>query len=240
MKDNIVNWIRGQFGESGASAVIGISGGKDSTVAAALCAEALGKERVVGVLMPQGEQSDIDVSYKVCEYLDIRGIEVNIGESTEILQSAIDVNDIVLSNAAVMNIPARIRMTVLYAVAASLENSGRVVNTCNASESYIGWETKFGDAAGDFSPLGNLTVSEVKAVGCELGLPAEFIEKIPMDGLCNKSDEEAIGFTYSELDRYILEGVCDNEQTKAIIDKMHTASGHKRAPMPVYMKEGSS
>ena len=240
MKDSIVQWINEFFADSGATAVIGISGGKDSTVAAALCVEALGKERVVGVLMPQGTQSDIDVSYKVCEYLDIRAIEVNIGEVTELLCDAIDVNGIELSTVALTNTPARVRMTVLYAVAASVDGGGRVVCTCNASETYIGWETKFGDAVGDFSPLGNLTVGEVKALGYELGLPAEFVEKVPIDGLPNadgqvKSDEEAIGFTYSELDGYIREGVCENEQTKAKIEAMHAASAHKRNPIPKFL-----
>jgi NAD+ synthase len=233
-KDSITAWISDLFKGTDSVVVIGISGGKDSTIAAALCVEALGRERVVGVLMPQDKQPDIDVSYAVCEYLRIRQIEVNIGDTVAALGNEIEsAGGIELNKAAHQNMPARIRMTTLYAVAAAL--NGRVVNTCNASETFVGWETKFGDAAGDFSPLGNLTVGEVKAIGYELGLPAEWIEKTPIDGLCGESDEEALGFSYAALDRYLIEGSINDEQIEAKILEMHRNSAHKRKPMPKYV-----
>ncbi|MCL1832465.1 MAG: NAD(+) synthase [Oscillospiraceae bacterium] len=232
MKDSIVAWIRHFMGED-TTAVLGISGGKDSTVAAALCVEALGSERVVGVLMPQGVQPDIDVSYGVCEFLGIRFLEIDIGETVQTLFDAVQIE---MCEVATRNTPARIRMTALYAVAACANENGggRVVNTCNLSESYVGWETKYGDAAGDFAPLGDLTVSEIKAVGYELGLPSAFIEKTPIDGLCGKTDEEALGFTYAELDKYIREGSSGSQSVDERIAELHRLSEHKRAVMPMY------
>jgi NAD+ synthase len=231
MKKELVSWIKECFKGSHSPVIIGISGGKDSTVVAALCVEALGKERIVGVLMPQSHQSDIDVSYKVIEHLGIKSIEINIGEAVESLYGAIPIE---LNEVVVMNTPARIRMTTLYAIASAM--NGRVANTCNASEIFVGWGTKYGDAAGDFSPLSDLTVTEVKELGYELDLPAELIEKIPIDGLCGKSDEEALGFSYDVLDRYIREGVCENEKTLLRIESLHKSSEHKRNPMPSFKK----
>ena len=199
-----IEWIRRWFEEngSGCSAVIGISGGKDSSVAAALCAKALGAERVIGVLMPQGEQFDIDYSHELCELLGIRKIEVNIGETVAALKAAFPFEPSVQT---ATNIPPRIRMTVLYAVSQS--NNGRVANTCNLSEDWVGYATRYGDGAGDFGPISHFTVQEVKAIGRYLGLPEKFVEKPPLDGLCGKTDEDNLGFTYAELDAYIREGV---------------------------------
>lgn len=163
-----IEWIRRWFEEngSGCSAVIGISGGKDSSVAATLCAKALGAERVIGVLMPQGEQFDIDYSHELCELLGIRKIEVNIGETVAALKAAFPFEPSVQT---ATNIPPRIRMTVLYAVSQS--NNGRVANTCNLSEDWVGYATRYGDGAGDFGPISHFTVQEVKAIGRYLGLP---------------------------------------------------------------------
>jgi NAD+ synthase len=236
VKAEIVRWIANYFknnADSDTKAVIGISGGKDSTITAALCAEAIGRERVIGVLMPQGEQSDISVSYAVCRHLGIEHIKVNIGETAETLYNAVNTE---LNDVARLNTPARIRMTVLYAIAGSV--GGRVVNNCNASEIFVGWGTKFGDMAGDFSPLSDLTVKEVKAIGYELGLPTEFIEKTPIDGLCGKSDEESLGFSYDVLDKYIRSGVCDDKQAQDRITKLHALSEHKRNPIPRYRNSG--
>ncbi|MCL1881795.1 MAG: NAD(+) synthase [Oscillospiraceae bacterium] len=240
-KEKIVEWIKNYFIENAAPdavAVIGISGGKDSTIVAALCVEALGAERVLGVLMPQGEQSDIDVSYAVCEYLKIPWTKINIGETVYSLYDAIHdgggERKFRINGLAMMNTPARIRMTTLYAISSIVD--GRVVNTCNACETFVGWETKYGDSAGDFSPVGDLTVNELKSVGYELGLPDKFIEKIPLDGLCGKTDEEALGFTYEELDKFIHTGVCDNLETKEKILELHRQSEHKRNKMPMYIK----
>lgn len=238
VKKELVQWIKDYFEENGpdCNAVIGISGGKDSSVAAALCVEALGKERVIGILMPQGEQSDISCSHQLCEHLGIKNVTINIGKTVDAISEVVDKGLVglgaTLSNVTTFNTPARIRMTTLYGVAGSV--NGRVVNTCNLSEDWVGYATKFGDGAGDFSPLMKLTVSEVKAIGYELNLPTALIEKTPIDGLCGKTDEDNLGFTYEVLDRYIRTGVCEDETIKAKIDKMHAANLHKLLPMPHY------
>lgn len=236
VKTEIIRWIREYFDDapSETKAIIGISGGKDSSVSAALCTAALGKERVIGVLMPQGEQFDIDVSTALCRHLGIRNIEINIGAPVaslyNVLHSAatgLELNDIVK-----FNTPARIRMVSLYAVAAAM--NGRVANNCNLSEIFVGWGTKYGDTAGDFSPLSDLTVTEVKKIGYELGLPAKFIEKIPIDGLCGKTDEEGLGFSYDTLDKYIRQGICADESVRERILNLYRLSEHKRNPIPGY------
>jgi len=233
-KDKIIDWLRDYFEKNGkdCSAVVGISGGKDSSTVAALCAQALGKERVYGVLMPQGQQHDIDYSRELVEFLGIKRLEVNIKKTVDALLESIKEADFSLNRQATINIPARIRMTALYAVSAAV--NGRVANTCNLSEDYIGYATKYGDAAGDFSPLSQLTVAEVKLVARELALPEKFIEKVPEDGLSGLSDEENIGFTYAVLDKYIREGVCEDAAIKEKIDKMHKLNLHKLELMPHY------
>ena len=244
VKDDIVRWISQYFKKNGneCSAVVGISGGKASSVVAALCVEALGTERVIGVLMPNGQQSDIDYAKKLVEHLGIQSVEVNIGETVCALEKAISSSSALnladgyneLSNNTRINLPARIRMTTLYAVAQNLKKGGRVANTCNRSEDYIGYATKYGDGAGDFSPLANLLVHQVRAVGYDLGLPRELVDKVPIDGLCGLTDEENLGFTYQVLDEYILTGICSDSEIKARIDKMHAANLHKLQLMPSY------
>ncbi len=226
-------WIRQFFKENGKGcpAVIGISGGKDSSVAAALCVEALGEENVVGVLMPCGEQADIDASYTLIKHLGIRYVEVNIKDAVEGLKAAMP-KDVPLTTQAEVNLPPRIRMATVYAVSQSLD--GRVVNTCNLSEDWVGYSTRYGDAAGDFSPLSRLTVAEVKAIGHFLGLPDSLVEKTPSDGLCGKTDEDNLGFTYAVLDRYIREGEIDDPALKEIIDKKHAANLFKLQLMPSF------
>jgi len=233
--NQIVEWIAAYFRDNalpGTKAVIGVSGGKDSSIAAALCALALGKERVLGVLMPQGAQHDIDVSYDLCKTLGIAYVEINIGEPVRALYGGIARAGLKLNDAAAFNTPARIRMAALYAVSGIV--GGRVVNTSNLSEDWVGYATKFGDSAGDFSPLSDLTVTEIKAVGKELGLPRRFIDKTPIDGLCGKTDEENLGFTYALLDRYIREGACEDATAKEKIDRLHRANLHKTNPMPTF------
>jgi NAD+ synthase len=233
----IIRWIADFFDRNappGTKAVIGVSGGKDSSVVAALCAAALGKDRVLGVLLPQGEQHDIDVAYELCRTLDIQVVEINIGEPARVLYSGIEQAGLKLNDAAAFNTPARLRMTALYAVAGIV--GGRVANTGNLSEDWVGYSTKFGDSAGDFSPLADLTVTEVKAVGREVGLAAKFIDKTPLDGLCGKTDEENLGFSYAVLDRYIREGVCEDDEVKEKIDRLHRLNLHKSNPMPAFRK----
>ncbi len=236
-KGKLVQWIRNYFAENGpeCSAVVGISGGKDSTIVAALCVEALGKDRVVGVLMPDGVQEDIDDSYKVVECLGIRPVLVEIGHPLFTLKRVIHEGAGALSEQAKVNLPARIRMATLYAVAQSLPNGGRVANTCNMSEDYVGYSTKFGDSAGDFSPLANLMVHEVKQIGHELSLPTELVNKTPSDGLCGKTDEDNLGFTYDQLDTYIWAGSCGDEEIDHKIADMHKRNLHKLEPMPSFL-----
>lgn len=236
VKNQCVEWIRDFFEKNGkdCNAVVGISGGKDSSVAAALCVEALGKDRVVGVLMPCGEQHDIDMAYLLCDHLGIKRYEVNIKDAIDAVNAALP-KELDVSTQARTNLPPRIRMSVLYAVSQSV--NGRVVNTCNLSEDWVGYSTRYGDAAGDFSPMCNLTVTEVKEIGRVLGLPEVLVDKVPIDGLCGKTDEENLGFTYAVLDRYIREGVIDDEAIKELIDRKHRANLFKLEMMPGFKPE---
>ena len=233
IKNECVEWIRRFFEENGkgCNAVVGISGGKDSSVVAALCVEALGKDRVIGVLMPCGEQHDIDCSRELVGHLGIKNYTVNIKSAVDGLLYALP-SDMEISKQTKTNLPARIRMATLYAVSQS--NNGRVANTCNLSEDYVGYATRYGDGAGDFSPISKLTVQEVKALGRVLGLPENLIEKTPIDGLSGKTDEENLGFTYAVLDRYIRTGVCEDEEIKAKIDKLYLANKFKLEPIPFF------
>jgi NAD+ synthase len=232
--DNIVKWIRTQVPEGG-KAVLGISGGKDSTIAAALCVRALGKENVIGVLMPNGVQKDIEDSYKVLHHLGIYHIEINIEEMYRNLAGKIadEFWCLTFPSLFTTTTPARLRMATLYAVAAMYKDS-RVVNTCNYSEDYVGYSTKYGDAAGDFSPLGGLTVREVLEIGDALGLPYDLVHKAPSDGMCGKTDEDNLGFTYEQLDNYILgTGTVDAEVVKKI-ERLHRMTRHKYNPIPTF------
>lgn len=208
-KNEIVQWIREYFAANGndCCAVIGISGGKDSSVVAALCVEALGAERVIGVLMPNGRQKDIADSKLLVDTLGIASITVDIGgaysKMVDVVGRAMPSG---VSNQAAVNLPPRLRMATLYMVAQSLARGGRVANTCNRSEDYVGYSTKFGDSAGDFSPLANIMVHEVRQIGYELPIPRELVDKTPSDGLCGKTDEDNLGFTYMQLDNYIMHG----------------------------------
>lgn len=236
----VIDWIRDYFKENGndkTTAVVGVSGGKDSSVVLKLCAEALGADRVVAVLLPRDVQDDIRYSYTavtVCGIPTKNIYEVNIGEICNQFNLAIPhISGVSSDRVKCMktNYPARIRMTTLYAISALV--GGRVANTCNLSEDWVGYATKYGDAAGDFSPLANFTVQEVIAIGRELGLPEALICKTPTDGLCGKTDEDNLGFTYTTLDKYIRTKECD-EETKEKIDKLHYANLHKLKPMPKF------
>ena len=236
--DHITEWIRRWFGDNGkdAAAVIGISGGKDSTVAAALLVKALGPQRVLGVMMPNGIQADFSDAEQVVKHLGIKSMVYNIKPAMDSMllgfaMSDVDGEPLKISDDTKINLPPRIRMAVLYAVAQSLPDGGRVCNTCNRSEDYIGYSTKFGDSAGDFAPLAQYTVAEVRAIGHALGLPAGLVDKAPADGLCGQTDEEKIGFSYDVLDKYLLTGVCEDESTRTKIERMHVANFHKLQPM---------
>lgn len=233
--NDLIKWIKDWFDENGkdCNAIIGISGGKDSTVMAALCVKTLGKDRVVGVMMPNGEQADISDSIRVCEFLDIPNITINIKDTVDqekeaALKALKLLGKKELSNQTITNIPPRIRMTTLYAVSQTM--NGRVMNTCNLSEDFVGYSTRYGDSAGDVSPLANLTVDEVRKIGIELGLPYELVYKTPSDGLCGKTDEDNLGFTYADLDKYLRTGICKPD-IKEKIDKKHKNNKFKMEPM---------
>lgn len=241
VKNDVVAWIRDWFDKngSGCNAVVGISGGKDSSVVAALCTKALGKDKVIGVLMPNGEQSDICDSQAVVNHLGIISIAVNIGDAVDAVTRGVQkgISDTIglpmaLTDQTRTNLPARVRMTTLYAIAQTC--CGRVANTCNLSEDWVGYSTRYGDSAGDFSPLANLTTDEVIAIGKECGLPDFLVEKTPSDGLCGKTDEDNLGFTYRTLNEYIRTGICDDADTKSRIDYMHDKNLFKLQLMPTF------
>ena len=236
VKNQCVEWIRDFFDKNGkgCNAVVGISGGKDSSIAAALCVEALGKDKVVGVLMPCGEQHDIDMAELLVSHLGIKHYVVNIKDAVEGLKNALP-KDMEVSAQTTTNIPPRVRMTTLYAISQSC--NGRVCNTCNLSEDWVGYSTRYGDAAGDFSPMSHLTVTEVKEIGRLLDLPDVLVDKVPIDGLCGKTDEENLGFTYAELDVYIRTGEIDDKDKKELIDKKHKMNLFKLELMPSFKPE---
>lgn len=234
MIDLVTIWIRDWFEENGkgCNAVVGISGGKDSSVVAALCCKALGNDRVIGVMMPNGYQFDIDCAIKLCDFLKIRNYTINIKDAFQAVIKQMQSVGLDPSEQTMTNLAPRIRMSTLYAVSQSL--NGRVANTCNLSEDWVGYSTRYGDSIGDFSPLSRFTVQEVKAIGHELGLPTELVEKVPIDGLVGKTDEDNLGFTYAELDRYIRTGQIDNLEHKEIIDRKHKQNLFKLQLMPVF------
>lgn len=231
--DDCCRWIQDWFAANGdgCPAVLGISGGKDSSVCAALLCKALGTHRVVGVMMPRGEQPDIEDSLCLCNHLGIRSVTVNIGAAADALANAVSAA-VPLSTQATVNLAPRVRMATVYAVSQSL--GGRVANTCNLSEDWVGYSTRWGDSVGDFSPLSKFTVTEVKAIGRALGLPAHLVDKVPSDGLCGKTDEDNLGFTYAALDAYIREGIEPPADVKALIDRKHAANLFKLEMMPAF------
>ena len=236
VKNDLVAWLQNTFATGGkdCKAVIGISGGKDSTICAALCVEALGKDRVFGVLMPNDVQHDISDARAVVKHLGIKYCEINIKTPYNYIVEEIGKN-LEVSNQTKVNLPPRLRMATLYAVSQSV--NGRVINTSNLSEIWVGYSTRYGDSVGDFSPLAQLTVTEIKQIGHALNLPENLVEKTPEDGLSGKSDEEKLGFSYAELDKYIRTGVCENEHSKELIDNLHKRNEFKRLPMPSFPYE---
>lgn len=227
-----VEWIQKFFEENGkgCNAVLGISGGKDSSVAAALCVEALGKDRVIGVLLPEGEQKDIQDAYDLCNHLGIKYYECNIKNMVEDAYASLQ--NVEISEQTKINIKPRIRMTMIYAVSQSM--NGRVVNTCNLSEDWVGYSTRYGDSVGDFSPLSHFTVTEVKQIGKYLGLPIFLVDKVPSDGLCGYTDEDKLGFKYETLDKYIREGIEPDPKSKERIDYLHRINLFKLQLMPSF------
>ena len=246
VRTRCVEWLRKWFAQNGpdCNAVLGISGGKDSTIAAALCVEALGKDRVIGVLMPNGNQKDIDDAFAVCAALRIQYIIAPIGgayNSIEIAANKIHrrtedftfyMGALTPTEQARINLAPRLRMATLYYVSQSL--NGRVCNTSNASEIYVGYSTRYGDGAGDFAPLAGLLSDEVMAIGDTYEcLPHGLVHKAPADGLTGKTDEDILGFTYAELNHYLRTGECGSD-TAAKIDALHQKNLFKQLPMPAF------
>lgn len=241
--NDCIHWIREWFEENGknCNAVIGISGGKDSTVVAALCAKALGPERVIGVMLPDGKQADIEYSRAVIKHLGITGVEMNISAAKDALMGCLEhlnffrnLNGLrpITTQQARENLPPRVRMAALYLAAQSW--NGRVSNNCNLSENYIGYSTIYGDTAGDFAPIANFTVHEVIEIGRVIGIPKWFLIKPPSDGLCGQTDEQKLKFTYEVLDRYLRTGEIDDEQVKERIEAMHNRNRFKHEPMATF------
>lgn len=243
IKNDLIQWLKDWEHENaqGCNFVVGISGGKDSSVVAALLVQAFGKDRVIGVLMPNGIQNDIHDAFALVEHLDIKHTVIDINKAyKDILNSLFYCSHlgnmgrhIVPTEQAITNLPPRIRMATLYAVSQSL--NGRVACTDNLSESYIGYSTRWGDSVGDFSPLAGLTSDEVVAIGDACGLPYELTHKVPADGLCGKTDEDNLGFTYEVLNKYILTGECEDEAIKAKIDEKHQKNLFKLKPIPTFI-----
>lgn len=233
--EDIIKWIREYFDKQpGAKgAVIGISGGKDSTVVAKLLAEALGKDRVFGVLMPNGEQKDIKDSLNLVEFIGIPYKIVNIEKAYNGLLEGIAEEN--LSEDARINIAPRLRMTTLYAIAANMHY--RVCGTGNKSEAFVGYTTKWGDSAFDFNPIGDLSTEEVMAVGDNLGLPYELVHKTPSDGLSGKSDEDKLGFTYKQVNDYMEQGTSGDKEVDEKIRLKHEYNLHKQVLPPKFMVE---
>lgn len=224
---NCILWIKNWFEKngSGCNAVLGLSGGKDSTIVAKLCVEALGADRVIGVAMPDNGQGTNEAD-KIAEYLGIKYMVIPIDGVVAEFHKVWDDqdSDVIWSKQSEQNIPPRVRMTMLYALSQTF--NGRVANTCNLSEDFVGYATLFGDAAGSFAPLSQLTVTEIYQIGDYLGLPYEWVHKVPDDGLPHSSsDEKKFGFSYAELDRYIREGIvpegaCENNPDELKVDKI--------------------
>ncbi len=237
MKDStryLVEWAKNYFEANNVKyAVIGLSGGKDSTISAAILKEALGSERVIGVQMPNGVQKDINDSTRVMDFLNLpkeNRFLVNINDAyNALLKSTFNTTE-GLTSVITTNLPTRLRMATLYNIAAYL-GSARVIATSNASEIYVGYMTKFGDA-GDLALLANLTVTEVLKIGDDLGLPYDLVHKAPSDGMSGKTDEDNLGFTYSDLDAYILKGKEPNEEILFKIKRRYKNNFHKHSPMP--------
>ena len=254
VKGEIVEWIYNWFKENGdgCTAVVGLSGGKDSTVVAALCVEALGADRVYGVFMPNARQSaetsvpkqlealekDYEDVETLANHLGIKWRMVDIADAYANILSGIgccnfvDGSEMEITPQTRINLAPRIRMATLYAVAQSI--NGRVANTCNLSEDWVGYATRYGDSVGDFSPLSMLTTDEVIEIGLACGLPEKLVRKTPTDGLCGKTDEDNLGFTYRTLNEYIRWGTCKDEKIKALIDEKHEKNMFKLRPMPVF------
>jgi NAD+ synthase len=191
-------------------------------------------------MMPNGHQPDINYSEQLIKHLGIRSFTVNIKEAydeltLEVASALVRGGAGEISRQTAINMAPRLRMTALYALSQSM--NGRVANTCNLSEDWVGYSTRWGDSVGDFSPLAKLTVHEVIEIGRYLGLPYYIVDKPPSDGLTGLTDEDNLGFTYETLDRYIRTGVCIPEEKRELIDRKHKLNLFKLSMMPAFPYE---
>lgn len=231
--EEIRTWINAK--NPNGKAVLGISGGKDSTVVAGLLVRALGADRVIGVMMPNGTQKDINDSYRVFKALGIKEWTVNIGGAFNSIVDEVELNGIKCSDDAKVNLQPKLRLASLYAILQSVPNWGFVINTSNRSETYVGYGTKWGDfGTGDVSVLGNYFVSEIFAIGDTMPeLPYDLVHKAPSDGLWGDTDEDRLGFTYDELEAYIMTGTSGDTEKDKKIARMHTNAKHKLTNVPL-------
>ncbi len=234
LKNSIIDWIKDYFNENADAdgAIIGLSGGKDSSVVSKLLVEALGKDKVFGVLMPNGVQKDMDDSLKLVEFLGIDYQIVNIQEAYNGIINAIGEES--LSKQGKINISPRLRMTTLYAIASS--KNYRVAGTGNKSEGFVGYTTKWGDNAHDFNPIASLNTEEVMSLGDALGLPPELAHKTPSDGISGLSDEDNLGFTYKQINTFMAEGSTGDAELDKKISETNKRNLHKAQPIPFFQK----
>lgn len=230
----IIDWIKEYFNKNSFAkgVALGMSGGKDSLVVAKLCTRALGKEKVFGVIMPNGKMKDINDAIVSCQLLgidyDIVDIEASYNDIILKTKEILEKRGKTLTDVSTINTAPRLRMTTLYAVAGSM--GYLVANTSNLSERMVGYSTKWGDSVGDFAPIANFTKNEVCEIGLLLGLPVNLVTKTPSDGLSGKSDEDKLGITYDSLDSIIRTGTKNNDYEKIL--RMYKNSAHKRGSIP--------
>ena len=234
----LIDWIKQRMELSGGtSAVLGLSGGKDSSVTAALMAQAIGADNVYGILMPNRRQSDIEYAREIARLLKIQSAEIDIGPMVDAFYDQM-ADSPLFDNKAItpqtrLNLPPRVRLALMYAIAQSIDGA-RVINTSNMSEDWVGYATVYGDTAGAFSPLGMLTTEEVIAIGRLLEIPEKFLIKPPADGLTGQTDEMVLGFSYEVVNQYIREGILPEPVTREKIDRAHKFSRFKFEPIPMF------
>ena len=234
VKEQLIEGIRDWFEKNGkgCNAVIGLSGGKDSTIVAKLCVEALGADRVIGVGIPDKGQG-LNEADAIAEWMGITFKQIRIDYLSDAIRKLLKISSTKITDQADMNVPPRLRMLMLYAISQSC--NGRVIGTCNASENYIGYFTKYGDGASDFEPIADLTVHELYQIGDELGIPKKWTYKTPDDGLphsCPDDEKfEKMGFNYEKLDNYLRLGTSGDEVADKAIEKMHQQNLFKLNPV---------
>lgn len=230
--DNLVNWLRDKVQEAGCKGlVVGLSGGIDSAVVAALAKRAF-PENSLGVIMPcHSNSQDEEHARLVAETIGLKTVKVDLSKTFDSLID--ELKDDGANLLAVSNIKPRLRMTTLYYFAQ--KNKYLVAGTGNKSELTIGYFTKYGDSGVDLLPISDFVKFEVKELAKYLGIPEVIINKPPSAGLWeNQTDENEMGFSYKELDTFILTGEAEPKVKEKII-RMNKLSEHKRR-MPLMFK----